>query len=49
MQQRHKEKQQLLLQLEEAARLCWAKCAAQKVRREVEEKAQEEAECYGTL
>ena len=44
MQQRHKEKQQLLLQLEEAARLCWAECTAQKARREAEKKAQEKAE-----
>jgi len=44
MQQRHEEEQQLLLQLEEAVRLYWAECAAQKARREVEEKAQEEAE-----
>ena len=44
MQQRHEEEQQLLLQLEEAVRLHWAECAAQKARREVEEKVQEEAE-----
>ena len=44
MQQRHKEKQQLLVQLEEAVKLRWAECAAQKARREAEEKAREKAE-----
>jgi len=44
MQWRHKEEQQLLTQLEEVVKLCWAECVAQKARREVEEKAQEEAE-----
>jgi len=44
MQQRHKEEQWLLAQLEEAAKLCWAERVAQKARREVEEKAWEEAE-----
>ena len=44
MQWRHKEQQQLLLQLEEAARLHQAEHIAQKTRSEVEEKAQEEAE-----
>ena len=44
MQQRHEEEQQLLTQLEEAAKLRWAERAAQKARREAEEKAQEEAE-----
>jgi len=39
MQQRHEEQQQLLLQLEEVMRLCWAECTAQKARREVKEKA----------
>ena len=43
MQQRHEKEQQLLIQLEEAAKLRWAKCVVQKARREVEEKAQEEA------
>ena len=43
MQQRHKEEQRLLVQLEEVAKLCQAKRIAQKTRREVEEKAQEEA------
>jgi len=38
MQQRHKEEQQLLLQLEKAVRLCHAECIAQKARRKVEEK-----------
>jgi len=44
MQQRHEEEQQLLVQLEEAVKLCRAKHMAQKARREVEEKAWEEAE-----
>jgi len=44
MQQRHEEEQRLLTQLEEVAKLCWAEHAAQKARREAEEKAQEEAE-----
>ena len=44
MQQRHEKEQQLLAQLEEAAKLCWAECAAQKARREAEAKAKEEAE-----
>jgi len=44
MQQRHKEEQWLLAQLEEAVKLCWAERVAQKARREVEEKAWEEAE-----
>jgi len=43
MQQRHKKKQQLLLQLEKVAKLCWAEYMTQKARREVEEKAREEA------
>jgi len=44
MQRRHEEKQRLLAQLEEVVRLCQAEHMAQKARREVEEKAQEEAE-----
>ena len=44
MQWRHEEEQQLLAQLEEAAKLHWAECMAQKARREVEAKAKEEAE-----
>ena len=44
MQQRHEKEQQLLAQLEEAAKLRWAECAAQKARREAEAKAKEEAE-----
>jgi len=44
MQQRHEKEQWLLVQLEEAAKLCQAECAAQKARREAEEKAREEAE-----
>jgi len=43
MQQRHEEQQQLLLQLEEVAKLRWAEHAAQKARREAEAKAREEA------
>ena len=35
--------QQLLLQLEEGVKLHWAEHAAQKARREVEEKAREKA------
>ena len=44
MQQRHKEEQQFLLQLEEVAKLHQAECVAQKARREVETKTREEAE-----
>ena len=44
MQQRHKEEQWLLAQLEEVAKLRWAKRMAQKARREAEEKAWKEAE-----
>jgi len=44
MQRRHEEEQWLLVQLEEAAKLHRAEHAAQKARREVEEKAWEEAE-----
>jgi len=44
MQWRHEEEQQLLVQLEEAVKLCWAEHAAQKARRKAEEKAWEEAE-----
>jgi len=44
MQQRHEEEQRLLVQLEEAAKLRRAERTAQKARREVEEKAWEEAE-----
>jgi len=44
MQWRHEEQQQLLAQLEEAAKLHWAKRMAQKARREVEVKAKEETE-----
>jgi len=43
MQRRHEEEQRLLVQLEEVAKLCWAEHAAQKARREAEEKAQKEA------
>ena len=43
MQQRHQEQQQLLVQLEEVAKLYQAEHTAQKARREVEEKAQKEA------
>ena len=44
MQWRHEEEQQLLAQLEEAAKLHQAEHAAQKARREAEAKAKEEAE-----
>jgi len=44
MQQRYKEEQWLLAQLEEAAKLHRAECTAQKARREAEAKAKEEAE-----
>ena len=44
MLQRHEEQQQLLLQLEEVAKLCWAKCIAQKARRKAKAKAKEKAE-----
>jgi len=43
MQRRHEEEQQLLAQLEEAAKLCQAERVAQKARREAEAKAKEEA------
>jgi len=43
IQQRYKEKQRLLVQLEEAAKLCQAKHVAHKARREAETKAKEEA------
>ena len=43
MQRRHEEEQQLLVQLEEAAKLHRAEHAAQKARREAEEKAWEKA------
>ena len=39
IQQRHEKEQWLLKQLEEAAKSCWAEHAAQKAKREVEEKA----------
>jgi len=44
MQQRYKKKQQLLTQLEEAAKAYQAKYVAQKARKEAEAKAREEAE-----
>jgi len=44
MQRRHEEEQRLLVQLEEVAKLHRAECAAQKAKREVEEKAWEKAE-----
>ena len=44
MQQRHEEKQQLLVQLKEAAKLHQAEHAVQKTRREVKKKAREKAE-----
>jgi len=44
MQWRHEKQQQLLVQMEEVAKLCWAEHVVQKARREAEEKAREEAE-----
>ena len=44
MQQRYKEKQYLLVQIEEVAKLCRAKHVDQKTRREAEEKTRKEAE-----
>jgi len=44
MQQMHEEEQRLLVQLEEVAKLRWAKHTAQKTRREAEAKAKKEAE-----
>ena len=44
MQQKYKEEQHFLVQLKEAVKLHWAKCMAQKARREAEEKAWEKAE-----
>jgi len=44
IQQRHKEKQCLLVQIEEVAKLCQAEHVDQKARREAEEKARKEAE-----
>ena len=44
MQRRYEEQQQLLVQLEEAVKLCQAERTAQKARREAEAKAKEEAE-----
>jgi len=43
MQQRHEKEQWLLVQLEEVAKLHWAECVAQKVRRKAEKKVWEEA------
>ena len=44
IQQRHKEEQRLLVQIEEVVKLYQVEHTAQKARREVEEKAREEAE-----
>ena len=44
MQQRHKEEQRFLVQLEEVAKLHQAECTAQKARKEAEAKAKKEAE-----
>jgi len=44
MQRWHKEEQQLLVHLQEAAEARCVKCAAQKARREAETKTKEEAE-----
>ena len=43
-QRRHEEEQQLLAQLEEAAKLCRTEHTAQKARREAEAKAKKETE-----
>ena len=43
MQRRHKEEQWLLIQLEEAVKLHWAECVAQKARKEAEAKVKEKA------
>ena len=43
IQWRYKEELLLLIQLEKAAKLCQAECAAQKARRKAEAKAREEA------
>ena len=47
IQQRHEKEQQLLTQLKEAAKSCWAECTAQKAKKKAEEKAWEEAESCG--
>ena len=39
MQQWHKKEQWLLIQLEEAVKLCWAEHMAQKARKKAEAKA----------
>jgi len=44
MQWRHEEKQWLLVQMEEVAKLCRTECVAQKTRREVDKKSREKAE-----
>ena len=44
MQWRYEEEQWLLVQMEEAAKLCWAECAAQKAKKEAEEKTRGKAE-----
>ena len=44
MQRRYEEEQQLLVQLEEAVKLCRAERVAQKARREAEAKAKEKTE-----
>ena len=45
IQWRYKEELLLLIQLEKAAKLCQAECAAQKARRKAEAKAREEESC----
>ena len=44
IQQRHKEKEQLLIQLKEVAKSCWAKHVAQKARKKAEAKVRKKAE-----
>jgi len=50
-QQRHEEKQWLLVQLEEAAKLHWAECAAHKAKKKTEKRrvAEEEKKKKRTL
>ena len=43
IQQRHKEKQQLIVHLEEVAEAYHVKCTVQKARKEIEAKMREEA------
>jgi len=51
MQQRHEEEQWLLVQLEKAAKSCWAECAAHKTKKKAERRriAEEEKKKKRTL